>query len=159
MRPGLDEQGESKMPAFCRHAFAVPVTFQAGGCAASSPPASEMDRGVLTPAWGESMADGEFESHPRFGSVIAGWRSSPLAGDRGTSRAGSPEVRPMCAVHWWEIAVAWIRGRSCSEASFAHRIVDHVLPAGKPQFATTSACAGSRNSARADLGMHPLTVP
>jgi hypothetical protein len=40
----------------------------------------DLETGALSPAWSDSMADGEFESHPDSGSVIAGavvpqWRS------------------------------------------------------------------------------------
>jgi hypothetical protein len=86
----------------------------------------EIESGVLTPAWGESMADGEFESHPDSGSVIAGavvpyWSEIVDLAIRAHQRFSDV---PFIA---WEITVGG-SGPVLLEASTNLGTFDHVLP-------------------------------
>jgi hypothetical protein len=87
----------------------------------------EMDRGVLTAAWGESMADGEFESHPDTGSVIAGAVVPQWAGIVDLAVRAHRRFADVPFVSW-EVAVGG-SGPVLLEASSHLGAFDHVLPA------------------------------
>jgi hypothetical protein len=149
---GLDEQDEP-MPLFA--SMKLQSVTSGGRVCGLLTAGVEMDRGVLTPAWGESMADGEFESHPDSGSVIAGavvphWSAIVELAVRAHHKFNDV---PFIS---WEIAVGG-SGPVLLEASSHIDSVDHVLPA---ETAFARLCLRRLDELRrSDLGVHPLTVP
>jgi hypothetical protein len=149
---GMDARGE---PIALFAAMHLPSVAEGGRLGGVLSAGIDLETGQLTPAWGEFMVDGEFDTHPGTGAPIAGATVPKWATVVDLALRAHRHFSDLPFVGW-EIAVGG-GGSVLLEASTNWGVFPHVLPA---QTAFAGLCLERLEAQRrAAIGVHALTTP